>query len=143
MRFESNRCAKGGFTLIEVLAVILLIGVLTAVAVVKLSNTHSDLISTRDRLMQTIGYVRSRALSSTNTWVFSYGSSNSITRNGVVQQLPDDGIGGAPSGITISSGSVSFDTWGSPGSSDITITLTDSSGETKSIKIYAETGYVE
>ena len=47
MRFESYRCGNDGFTLIEVLAVILLIGVLTAVAVVKLSNTHSDLIGTR------------------------------------------------------------------------------------------------
>ncbi|NCD33630.1 MAG: type II secretion system protein [Spartobacteria bacterium] len=139
MKCKDRRC---GFTMIEFIVILMLVSIITTVAVSKLANTESDLISARDKLIQTLSYVRSRAMSSTNSWSMNYGATNSFIRNGVAVTLPNGFMVGAPSGVTLTSGTVSFDVWGAPDSAK-SITLTDSGGSTRTVTIAAETGYIE
>lgn len=132
---------RGGFTMIEIIVILMLVSVITVVAVSKLSNSQSELISTRDSLIQTLSYVRSRAMASTNIWRMNYGATNAILRNGTTVSLPSGVMSEPASGVTIAAGNVTFDIWGAPDAAK-SITLTAGS-ETRTVTIAAETGYIE
>jgi prepilin-type N-terminal cleavage/methylation domain-containing protein len=133
--------ARRGFSLAEVVAVLLLIGILAVVAVPRLVNTQSELVAAADALVQQLSYARSRAMATTNVWALSYGTASTLTRDGTAFPLPDAGTP-LPAGVTIPAGSITFDGWGTPvgGQRDIALTA---GGDTRTVRVWAETGLAE
>ena len=134
--------ARSGFTLFEVIVVILMIALLSVAATVRLRDTRSELVRARDTLIQNLAYARSRAMATTNVWSLAYGSSIVLTRDGTAVALPDPASATPPGGVTIASGSVTFDRWGAPDAGK-TITLTYAGGGSAAITINANTGLIE
>jgi len=134
---------NAGFTLLELVAVLVLLGVLIAVTIVRVGSATSPVPATAEVLAQNLAYARSRAMSTTNTWVLSYGAGVSLTRDGAAVALPDPSSATVPAGVTLSGGggSVTFDEFGAPDSQK-TIAVTDGS-DTISVTVWAETGLIE
>lgn len=158
-----------GFTLLEVVSVLVLIGIISAVAISKvLSTTPTTLKANAETLKIHLRYVQLRALNSTEkTWGVNF------TGGGVYKLYYGDANGsydvnlpgGDGSTVTLPNTSittddggtlVSFDTWGKPYKSlranfqtsapdpqiaNRTITLT-SGGSTETITITRNTGYI-
>jgi len=138
---SAGKSVRSGFTLLEVVAVLVLLGVLAAVTVVRVGNTGTRVPGTAAVLVQNLAFARSRAMSTTNTWVLSYGASISLTRDGVAVALPDPSTAMVPAGVTISGGSVTFDAFGAPDAQKV-ITIADGSA-TRTVTVWAETGLIE
>ena len=148
------RCGSGlstgtGFTLIEIIVVLTLLGIIAVALTVTLLDDSRELTAEANMLKANIRYAQIRALSDTTPWQISFTSgSYNLSVPGATrsENLPEEGSSthAFPAGISISAGggtTVAFNSWGSPGASDITLTLTDGS-DTRSIIITRETGYV-
>lgn len=157
---ESKAKNKTGFTLVELITVLALVGIMAAVAMPKLSNVMSaQSPGYRDQMMATIDYARKIAVAqrrhvcmsiaaSTVTVTSDHGLPVSHT-NGTCPStltLPSGAnVVTAPSNVTASpSASIDFDAQGRPVTgAPATITVTDaSSGQTATLTIEAESGYV-
>lgn len=57
-----------GFTMIEVISVLVIIGIISAVAAVEYTNTDADLISQINVIKSHLRYAQSRAMASENVW---------------------------------------------------------------------------
>lgn len=134
---------RSGFTMLELVAVLVLLGVLVAVTMVQVGNTGSQVPGTAEVLVQNLAFARTRAMSTTNTWALSYGASVSLTRDGTAVALPDPSSATVPAGVTISGGggSVTFDAFGAPDGQKV-ITVTDGAS-TRTVTVWAETGLIE
>ncbi len=134
---------RSGFTLLELVAVLVLLGVLLAVIVVRVGNTGSWVPGTAEMLVQNLAYARSRAMSTTNIWVLSYGANVTLTRDGAAVALPDPSTATVAAGVTISGGggNVTFDAFGAPDGQKA-ITVADGSS-TRTVTVWAETGLIE
>jgi len=146
-----------GFTMLEVIAVLLVIGILTAVAVARVFSTDPyTLKSQTDVIKSHLRYAQARAMNTNSVWGINFPSSTtySLFRNGVTADkvaLPGADLDTVtlPSGVTVSMGTVSFNNWGSPyanetatgTSANITITVTCNG--TESIFITKNTGYID
>jgi len=146
-----------GFTIVEVIVVLLVIGILTAVAVAKVFSTDPYTLKSQTEVIKThLRYAQARAMNTNRVWGIDFPSSTtySLFRNGDTNDtvaLPgaDSNPATLPSGVTVSTGTVSFDNWGSPyanatatpPSTDITITVTCNG--TESILITKNTGYID
>lgn len=133
----------GGFTMIEVLAVLSLMGVLLGISVVRLHRTGRELVSARDQLIQGLAYAQGRAMATTNTWVIHYNSDGAaLERDGVAIAFPAEIS--FPARISLDSGDVRFLRSGVPNGGGTTIDLTDTvSGEVRTIVIDGITGRIE
>ncbi|WP_243358213.1 prepilin-type N-terminal cleavage/methylation domain-containing protein [Fundidesulfovibrio terrae] len=77
-----NFDGQKGVTLKELTIVLILIGVLAAVALPRFSNLNADAISDAETLKSTLRYVRTRALSDIYTWQLQVaGSTLTVQRN--------------------------------------------------------------
>lgn len=150
------KCSPGsntGFTLLEVLATLVIVGIMTAVAISHLATTGTyGLHSEAEILKAHLRYAQFRAMSDDVVWKVDF-TPNSYTLfrtvNGgswVTSNLPDDS--GTPTHIfhdgVVKSGDnqiVTFDQWGSPGGSSITVTLT-AGDEVADMVITKNTGFV-
>lgn len=133
-----------GFTLLEVVAVLVLLGVLAAVVVTRAGTSLNRVPGTAESLAQNLAYARSRAMSTTNTWSLAYGGAGmSLARDGVAVTLPDPATATVPAGVTISGGdgSVTFDAFGAPDAQKV-ISVTDGTS-TRTVTVWAETGLIE
>ena len=145
-----------GFTLLEVVAVLILVGLLTYAAVPKMNYDNQNLYRAVTILRNHLQYAQMRSLSYGEQYGVRSVSGNSyvLFRNSTSTTMPFPG-GGKPytldSNVSISSFNVSFDSWGtpyngtnknSPLESPMVITITGS-GESKTVKINAATGFVE
>ncbi len=139
-----------GFTLIEAIAVLLLLGVLSAVIVSSYASTQGNtLVSEEATLKGHLRFAQLRAMNDQVSWGIGLGA-NAYTflRNGIPapHDLPgeDSTVHNLPSGVSITLGAgttVAFDQWGSPGPANITITL--SSGlDSRTIPITGSTGFI-
>ena len=152
-----------GFTLIEVIAVLLTLGILTAIAINHSGDflSGNDLIVEADILKNNLRYVQMRAMNSSDngTWSVAVESSqytvsqknNSGTWD--AQRLPGDGkaSGGVhvfDSGVTNDTDqTIYFNTWGIPVDSsgtrlpDNTTIHLRQSGENRDVVITKQTGY--
>lgn len=163
-RFVSDTRARLGFTLLEIVAVLLLIGVLTIVAVNRISN-DTDAIVEADALRSALRYAQSRAMADVYTWgvAFSSGSYQVFGNNpnvtavlpgqgGSTRNLPSD----VSMGWSLATGNTVYFNWrGQPVTSAITdpggasnlatgnqtITLTQS-GHNVVVTITPYTGFV-
>lgn len=160
----SNRCGKAkGFTAIEIISLLLIIGVLAIVAVARLTSSSSYKVDAEAELLKAnIRYVQFRAMSDADTlsdaytpfgandakWKISFsGNSYTLQNSGTSSPIPsfpgtDSSTHTLPSGINLS-GSViiTFDVWGSPEESDISITVTDEKSP-KTITVTEKTGFI-
>lgn len=135
---------SAGFTLVELVAVFLLLGVLAAVVVSRAGNSGNRVPGTAELLVQNLAYARSRAMSTTNTWSLAYGVAGvSLARDGAVVPLPDTATTTVPAGVAISGGDggVTFDAFGAPDSQKV-ISVTDGTS-TRTVTVWAETGLIE
>ena len=144
-----HRCdtTKAGFTVIEIVAILILIGIISAVALSRIGSTQSYSLAAEVDIMKThLRYVHLRALSDNRPWGVSFtGTSYTMLRDGAVApyNLPNESSAThvLPQGLTIAGGSVTFDEWGSPGPDDIDIDISGG-GTTVTVTITRITGFI-
>jgi len=141
---KRDRCRDNrGFTMIEIIAVLVILGIIAAVAMTRIVSIRDyKVVVERDILKTHLRYVQLRALSDDKPWGLSFaGSSYTARRDGNVApyNLPNENspTHNLPDGITVTGSTVTFDEWGSPGSSPIEINI---GGE--KITITKNTGFI-
>ncbi len=158
--FHKNH--SGGFTLLEIIVVIVLIGIITIVAVPQMANTlrSKRLYDAVEKLNDDLNYCRDYAISQhTNTWIrfrivqnryrLFYGDSWSTRRRLIDParnsaawfRIGDDFTGVSLQSVSFRRRRISFDWWGTP-SEGGTVVLTNGTN-TRSTIVNAETGYVQ
>jgi prepilin-type N-terminal cleavage/methylation domain-containing protein len=146
-----------GFTMIEVIAVLVILGIISAVAIAKVSSVIAqyNLDSEADVIKGHLRYAQALSMNSTVNWgiTFSSGSYTIFTNPSSTVALPGTGSATAtlPSGMTIATGTVSFDSWGTP-YTDIRATSLQTGGpqsytlslgnNTVTIQIWDDTGLI-
>lgn len=130
-----------GFTLIEVIAVLALIGILTVVIVGRSRNDDAALYGAREIVKSHLRYAQIKAMNSDVSWGINF-SANSYTLEDNSSNLASF-PGEMPDSISYSStiNPVLFDQRGSPGGSTVTITLTKGSSTTNII-VTRNTGFI-
>lgn len=156
-----------GFTLIEIIAVLILIAIMSVIAVSKITSTAQvNLKATAEELKSNIRYVQLRAMSMSSqdtTCNAAFGistTSNSYfmfrdcnTSNKVVLPGASSNTITLPTGMTLTTVNyINFNNWGSPctnqlgsppAASNIILSLTSSSvAQSETITITKNTGYV-
>lgn len=138
-----------GFTLIEVIAILVLIGIATALALTG-GSTDAETIGQMEQLKAYIRFAQYQAMTqATESWGIQQATDGKsyklITSGSVTPILPDKGSDThvLPAGITVSipGGSVNFDEWGSPGATDKTVQVAGTIS--KSFTITAFTGFMQ
>ena len=142
------RRQDSGFTLIEVIAVLALISILGAIAVNRFSANPAALVGETAILKNHLRFAQMKAMNDNVSWGIDFASgSYSLLENGAAASvnLPGEGLTSHTfsGGVTVSSSvvPVNFDSWGSPGGSNIAITVTDGANA-RSITITANTGFI-
>ena len=138
-----------GFTLIEAIAVLILISIMSAVAISKTWPTDVyRLVSEVETMKAHMRYAQFRAMSDDVSWGIAYmANSYTLLKNGAAapSPLPNETsqthVFQSGASITSGAGTVSYDQWGSPGASSINITLA-SGLESRTIAITQNTGYI-
>lgn len=124
-----------GFTLIEVVAVLLIVGIISAIAIAKMTDTSTyDLASQMEVVKAHLRLAQSRAMGSSSLWGINFATSTTyylFQGNGSttpVQFLGEDNatvnLATKRSGLSISSAPqrITFDAYGSPGTTTVTVT---------------------
>jgi MSHA pilin protein MshC len=127
--------SESGFTLVEVITVILLIAVVGAVAIMSGTSGNTDTSARSDQLKTHLRYAQSRAMNSDMGWGVQFvGTAYTLYRldgAGVKTSVAFPGESGTTVSLPVSiTGIVQFDSWGRPsglstlilGASTITIT---------------------
>jgi len=147
-RLPEKRTGHRAFTLIEVIAVLLVLGILAAAAVGRVLSTQHDLVAQTDIVKSHLRFAQMKALNDdTATWGIAFaGNSYTLYYEGAPSAVGFPGESSStrslPSGITITNPvTVHFDLWGSPGVSDVSLILSDG-GATASITIAGSTGFI-
>ncbi|OPL13820.1 MAG: hypothetical protein AVO39_09980 [delta proteobacterium MLS_D] len=146
--------AKDGFTMIELVAVLLIVAILAAFAVARMADTASyDYRSRLEVVKNHLRYAQSRAMASGREWGVRFNSETTyylfdnadpatpvpfLGENGSVVDLADEN-----SRLRISSAplTVLFDPYGSPG--DETVTIVTNAPEGGTINVTKHTGYIQ
>ena len=145
---------NGGFTLIEVIAVLVIIAIIVAVAVTRGMSIQNDLIPQADIVKTHLRFAQMKALNDDlNTWsmAFTTGSyslnctagTNSTCPSSTIR-LPSESSNthNFPSDVTVSPViTITFDSWGSPVGSNTVVNLIHGS-QTIAITVGANTGYI-
>lgn len=145
-KFKSGN--NSGFSLIEVIAILMLIGVVSVFAITKLSSIDSySVITEADIVKNHLRFVHLRAMTDEVPWgIFFSAGSYTLLKNGVTANinLPNESsaIHSLRSGVTITTGAgttISFDNWGSPGNTNKVIILSG----TETITVTKNTGFIQ
>jgi MSHA pilin protein MshC len=155
--FHKKAADNRGFTLIEVIAVLIILGIIAAVVVSRGMSSQNDLITQADIVKTHLRFAQLKALAddstSTSTWGIAFsGTSYTLYNNGVAASINLPGDNGNshtfPSGVTVADTTVTFNSWGSPADSsgtpltgNTTVTLSQG-GVTTTINIANNTGYI-
>ncbi len=147
---------RSGFTLIEVVAVLLVLGILAAVVVSRAVSSDNELLAARDVVRAHLRYAQERAMNSNAAWSIQFtGTTYTLYRGNTAQTLPGEDNAAVNPGVGISwsgdaGGIFSFDGWGRPCSdasastllaSGRTITLTGTSASAV-ITVTPNTGFI-
>jgi len=147
-----------GFTLLEVIAVLVILCVVAAVAIAKAPSLNIYQVAPEAEVIKGhLRYAQTRAMDTSAVWGITFGSGsytlfNSITGSNPLLPGVNSATATLPAGLSITAGTVSFDTWGTPytdtgatvvqnagGYRDFSLTLGTT---TVSIQISDNTGYV-
>ena len=143
--FPHSTNFSSGFTMIEVIVVLVLLGILTAVVTSRISSTSTYELAGEVEVVKThLRYAQTRALADDeNTWGIAFSSASyTLQKDGAdaPTNLPgeDSATHNLPEDISCTTEiTVTFDKWGSPGDSNNTITLDGSD-----ITITQNTGFI-
>ena len=141
-----------GFTLIEIVAVLVIILILSAIAVSRSLSTNNELISQTDIVKSHLRFAQLKALQDDlNVWgiTFTGGSYSLSCAAGTNSscpasiQLPSESSGTHtfPTGVTSGTPTITYDSWGSPVGGAVNITLTQGS-QTITLNVAAGTGNI-
>jgi prepilin-type N-terminal cleavage/methylation domain-containing protein len=128
--FRSGYNPRAGYTLMEVIAVLVIAGFMVAVASSRFSNLNANAVADGETLKSQIRYIRTRALADIYTWQLTVaGKTCTVTRNSPVAQtytVTFDTTGVAAGTITFNnrgepSGTLSFAVTNYP-ASPVTVT---------------------
>lgn len=141
---------KAGFTMIEIVAVLLILGIVAAVVVSRMGNTTAyDLASQIEVVKAHLRLAQSRAMGSSSPWGINIATSTTyylfqgVGSTTPVQFLGEDNatvnLLTKKSGLTIGSAPqrITFDAYGSPG--ETTITVATNGGN---ITVTKNTGFI-
>lgn len=157
-KIARQAAGKTGFTMVEIIAVLLILGIVAAVVVSRMDSTGSyDLSSQAEVIKGHLRYAQTRAMNSNQVWGINFSSStayslfqNGSTANRVILPGQDADIVTIPGGVSVTTGIVSFDAWGKP-CTDAAGTTTQSGlrtltvskdGATQAIEITPNTGFM-
>lgn len=125
---------NAGFTMIEVVAVLLILGIIAAVVTIRMSDTATyDLSSQREAVKANLRLAQARAMSTSSSWGINFDSSKTYYlfqgtgSTTPVQLLGEDtatvNLTTKKSALTITSAPlrITFDAYGSPGTTTVTI----------------------
>lgn len=136
-----------GFTLVEVICVLLLIGIVTTVVLSRTMNHSVELIAEMEVVKGHLRYAQSRAMNSNQSWGINFsGNSYTLEEDGAASVTALPGLNGAIN--TLAEGTISpttnpivFNQWGNPGATPITVTISDGT-ESQSFTISPLTGFI-
>lgn len=141
-----------GFTMVEVISVLLIIALIAVVAATRLSSTSSyDLSAQMEALKTHLRLAQARAMSTSSPWGICFSSSTTyymFQGTGSTTPVAIPGESGATVDLTVkksalsvtSTGSiprVTFDAYGSPGNTTLTVTTTGGN-----ITVTKNTGFI-
>lgn len=126
--FQHNADSRG-FTLIEVISVLVLLGILAAVVVNRSFDNSADVIGEVEVVKGHLRFAQMKAMNSDTPWGISFtGNSYTMLQNGLPSATPLPGQNSAT--YTLAKGAVSatrnpivFNQWGDPGVA-LTVTVT-------------------
>lgn len=146
--------SNSGFTFLEIIAVLILVGIISAIVISRASSKTDYLLDAEVQILKSnLRHTQARALSDDETWGINlsgteYGlwkkdSEGVLTTN---TSLPNESgsTHKFPDGVSLTSGVVSivtFNSLGSPGTSTITLTLS-ANGQSQNIIITSNTGFI-
>jgi prepilin-type N-terminal cleavage/methylation domain-containing protein len=126
---------KTGFTMIEIVAVLLILGIIAAVVVSRMADTTPyDLSSQMEVVKAHLRLAQSRAMGSSSPWGINFTTTTTyylfqdVGSTTPVQLLGEDNatvnLTTKQSGLTINSAPqrITFDAYGSPGTTTVTVT---------------------
>jgi prepilin-type N-terminal cleavage/methylation domain-containing protein len=138
---------SNGFTLLEVICVLLLIGIVTTVVLSRTMDHSVELISEMEVAKGHLRYAQSRAMNSNQSWGINFsGSSYTLEEDGAASVTALPGLNGAI--CTLAEGAINstvnpiiFNQWGNPGATAITVTISDGT-DSHSFTIAPLTGFI-
>ena len=138
-----------GFTMIEMVVVLIVLAIVSAVIVYRPTTTSNDLIAQTEILKSHLRYAQIRAMNDTVSWGIHISDAGHyvLYKNNAqaTSQLPGETAQThtLPTDVIITSGvaTYNFNDWGSPGTSTLTITLSQGT-TTSNITITKNTGYI-
>ena len=144
----NKRHQQNGFTLIEMIMVIVIMGALSVVAIAKFDRDSFEAEAVINEVIQAIRYAQSKSMSNTganNFQIAIAANGYSVTQNGVAILHPVSGVSGYSktwSDVTLSPAmTIVFDGYGDPGlGSNTTFTVTKGS-DSRSFTVEAITGF--
>lgn len=140
-----------GFTMLEVIAVLVLLGILSAMAIGKIGGTRGEARAVADTLKTHLRQAQIRAMhsdltwgiqaTSSSYWLFSLKKDDGTVTKAIFLGENSDTIT-LPTGVTVTSFTLSFDEWGTP-SAILPITVSDGDNSfTITITITPNTGFI-
>jgi prepilin-type N-terminal cleavage/methylation domain-containing protein len=136
-----------GFTLVEVICVLLLIGIITTVVLSRTMDHSTELIAEIEMIKGHLRYAQARAMNSNQSWGINFSSSSyTLEEDGAASVTALPGLNGAIR--TLTEGTISstvnpivFNQWGNPGTTAITVTISDGT-DSQSFTIGPVTGFI-
>lgn len=133
---------RRSFSLVELLSMLIIIAILSAVASTNISSSDIDLVSESDTLVSNLRFAQSMAMKDDeNTWGIIFNDTQyELLQNGTSQDVAHFPNSNSKTYIMIpditATGSVEFNSWGQPvGGGDVTVTLTKTGVDTSTVTI--------
>jgi prepilin-type N-terminal cleavage/methylation domain-containing protein len=144
-----NKSHNAGFTLIETVAVLIILAIISAVAISRVGTNESNLRTELNDLKTALRYAQQMSIASDNTVTFSINvtaSGYTLVRTGGSGNqplLPGEGSSSHSfNGVSATAGTFNFNEWGGLATGSATATtLTQSGSGSKTINLNSETGY--
>ncbi|HYA42627.1 MAG TPA: GspH/FimT family pseudopilin [Syntrophobacteraceae bacterium] len=117
---KSLKMKHAGFTMVEVIAVLVILAIAAAVAIARSPSLNTFQVSPEAEVIKGhLRYAQTQAMDTSTVWGITFASGSYTLFNSTTGSNPlVPGISSAtatlPAGMTITTGTVSFDTWGTP-----------------------------